>query len=62
MRCFLFSILLTTACASHRVLSTPAAGPTETIAIRVSEGTTLGFDLSSDGRSIVFDLLGQLWL
>jgi Tol biopolymer transport system component len=56
-----FYLLLTSICVSPAAAQTPTNSPRETIAIRVSEGTDLGFDVSSDGRSIVFDLLGQLW-
>jgi len=54
--------LLVWTCGSHSAAQMPPDGPRETIRIRVREGTTLGFDLSPDGRSIVIDLLGQLWL
>ena len=60
---FVFPLLLITSiCSSPLAAQKPANGPTRTIHIKTSEGTTLAFDLSPDGRSIVFDLLGQLWL
>ena len=54
--------VLASICLSPFSVKTLTRGPVETISIRVSEGTALGFDISPDGRWIVMDLLGQLWL
>lgn len=55
------AVVLTAALCSRSAPGQSSRGAVETIAIRVHEGTTLSFDLSPDGRSIVFDLLGALW-
>jgi len=53
--------IMVAACIPTAVAQSPRARATEPIAIRVHEGTALSFDLSPDGRTLVFDLLGQLW-
>jgi Tol biopolymer transport system component len=52
--------VLLPACAAPADKTKPSSPTTEEISIRVSEGTSLMFDIARD--SIVFDLLGELWL
>ena len=61
MRFGVASLLIASTCL-FSAAQPPAAGSQKTTTIQVSEATNLGFDVSADGQSIVFDLLGQLWL
>lgn len=41
---------------------TAAHGPTKTVSFTTDEGTWMNLDVSPDGREIVFDLLGDIYL
>src|SRR5262245_40991955 len=42
-------------------VATASLGPTRPIAFETTEGTWVNVDVSPDGRTVVFDLLGDLY-
>jgi hypothetical protein len=50
-----FSLIIVLVIVSASLAQPPGKAANETISIRTSEGTDLAFDVSPDGRSIVFD-------
>ena len=54
--------LLLLTCGCDTASDRQSAIETLQVDFEVEEGTNLSFDLSPGGESIVFDLLGQLWV
>ena len=68
-RCMLTIASLLVVCAgcaaaprAHEMIKVAPEQVVDRISFETRAGTSLAFDISRDGRSIVFDLLGQLWL
>ncbi len=62
---FFFSMLTGTGEAGKQKKSwdvTAAHGPTDTLEFTVNEGTWMNLDVSPDGKEIVFDLLGDIYI
>lgn len=61
LSCMLMLAAIVVGVAQQPAAGVAKAAETRAISFTVSEGTGLSFDVSPDGRWIVFDLLGQLW-
>lgn len=60
-RCVLICIWMAALSIEHQAVA--ATGPSTTVSISTDEGTWMNVDVSPDGESLVFDLLGDIyWL
>ncbi len=63
--CFLFTLLLSTSLYAQEDESkwdvNAEHGPTQRVQFTTTEGTWLNVDISPDGKTLVFDMLGDIY-